>query len=90
MMLEVAGCIPMFLTPTGTYDYHCDPHANLGMVGQIVVGDETICVDTFMLTADFLFMGPNVGQTFWLAIIDKETGEIVNQVKTTASNSVYT
>ncbi len=70
----------------GTYDYHCDPHANLGMVGQIVVGDETNGVDTLMLTADFLFMGPNDGQTFWLAIVDKETGEIVNQVKTTAAS----
>ena len=29
-----------FNTP-GTYDYHCDPHASFGMVGQIVVSSST-------------------------------------------------
>jgi len=32
----------VFTTP-GTYDYQCDPHVNMGMVGQIVVQDLIDC-----------------------------------------------
>ena len=26
----------------GTYDYHCDPHAGLGMVGKVIVNPKTV------------------------------------------------
>ena len=27
----------------GTYDYQCDPHVNMGMVGQIIVQNRADC-----------------------------------------------
>ena len=59
-------------TIPGTYDYQCDPHVGLGMVGQLIVeepgsGDPT-------LTINFTGMTPHVGQTLWLLVEDRDAG----------------
>lgn len=64
-------------TAAGTYDYQCDPHVGLGMTGQIIVTQDA------MLTINFTGMTPHVGQTLWLAVVDKETGEEIERVKET-------
>jgi plastocyanin len=70
-------------TLPGSYDYQCDPHAALGMVGNIIV-QEGNGVEDFMLTVVFSGMNPHVGQDFWLAVIDKNSGMEVGRVHTTA------
>ncbi len=72
----------VFNTP-GTYDYWCDAHYSLGMVGKVIVneGSET----EFNLTVDFSAMNPHIGQTLWLALTDTETGVELERKKVTAS-----
>ncbi|HSH18961.1 MAG TPA: plastocyanin/azurin family copper-binding protein, partial [Draconibacterium sp.] len=60
-------------TMSGKYDYQCDPHEGLGMVGTIeVAGKDDNAMKT--LTVNFSGMNPHVGQTLWLAVIDKDSG----------------
>jgi plastocyanin len=59
-------------TLAGTYDYQCDPHVGLGMVGQIVV--EESGSETALLTINFTGMTPHVGQTLWLLVEDRDEG----------------
>ncbi len=63
-----------FNTP-GVYDYQCDPHVNLGMVGQVIVEE-----GLFKLTVNFTGMDPHVGQMFKLYVRDQPTGDILDSV----------
>ena len=64
-------------TIPGFYDYRCDPHAGLGMVGTITVEEAEPAMDT--LFVNFSQMTPHVGQTGWLQVVNKETGERVER-----------
>ncbi len=64
-------------TASGKYDYQCDPHVGLGMVGMIEVGGKDDAKKT--LTVDFSGMNPHVGQTLWLAVIDKVSGKEIER-----------
>jgi plastocyanin len=70
-------------TVPGSYDYQCDPHVGLGMVGNIVVQESNLD-EEFMLTVVFSGMNPHIGQDFWLAVIDKNSGMEVGRVHTAA------
>ena len=70
---------------TGTYDYQCDPHAEFGMNGQIVVTD--VVVTSADITLDFSSMNPHVGQDLWLALIDQENGAIIERIHETVTES---
>ena len=56
----------------GNYDYRCDPHFSLGMIGKITA-KENMEVD-LELTINFMSMTPHVGQILWIAVIDKDSG----------------
>lgn len=58
-----------FNTP-GVYDYQCDPHVNLGMVGQVIVE-----APASVLTINFSGMNPHIGQDLWLRVEDVASGE---------------
>ncbi len=66
-------------TIPGSYDFRCDPHYLLGMVGKIEVVQENT------LTVHFMNMTPHVGQDFWLAVTDKNSGMEIGRVHTTAT-----
>jgi plastocyanin len=70
----------------GKYDYQCDPHVGLGMIGKIEVGDTGVIVDgKKMLTINFSGMNPHVGQTLWLSVTEKDSGkEIERRMETIA------
>jgi len=70
----------------GTYNYKCDPHAGLGMVGTITVNPAQ-AVGPFMLTVNFSGMTPHVGETLWLAVIDKATNMEIGRVKKTVTQA---
>ena len=57
-------------TIPGTYDYQCDPHVGLGMVGQVNVESSG-----GTLTINFTGMTPHVGQTLWLLVEDRDESE---------------
>lgn len=54
----------------GIYDYQCDPHVNLGMVGQVIV--EAPAAE---LTINFTGMNPHIGQDIWVRVEDTDSGE---------------
>ncbi|MEX0980952.1 MAG: T9SS type A sorting domain-containing protein, partial [Bacteroidales bacterium] len=58
-----------FNTP-GVYDYQCDPHAGLGMVGQVIVE-----AHSSELTINFSGMNPHIGQDIWLRVEDAASGD---------------
>ncbi|MDP3916312.1 MAG: plastocyanin/azurin family copper-binding protein [Bacteroidota bacterium] len=68
----------------GTYDYHCDPHLT-GMKGKAIVSPKS--AEPLKLTVNFTAMNPHIGQTLWLAVIDKATMMEIGRVKTTASQT---
>lgn len=59
----------VFNTP-GTYDYQCDPHFGLGMVGQVIVE-----APAYSLTVNFSGMNPHIGQNLWLRVENVESGD---------------
>lgn len=67
----------------GTYQYQCDPHVNLGMTGTVIVTE----VSQDVLTIHFSSMGPHVGQTLWLSVIDDQTGEEVARISVMVEES---
>ena len=75
----------VFNTP-GTYNYQCDPHAGMGMVGQVVVNPKST-TGPFTLTVNFSAMTPHVGETLWLAVIDQATKTEIARVKKTVEVS---
>jgi plastocyanin len=73
----------------GTYDYQCDPHAGMGMVGKVIVNAKS--TGPYTLTVNFTAMTPHIGQILWLAVIDQATKAEIGRVKksiTTAAFSV--
>lgn len=67
-------------TKSGKYDYQCDPHVGLGMVGKVeVAGNDD--PGKKMLTVNFTGMTPHVGQTLWLAVKDQDSGKEVERKK---------
>lgn len=73
-------------TIAGEYNYHCDPHAALGMTGKITVNPK-LSNNEHTLTVNFTGMTPHVGETFWLAVIDKSDNQEIGRVKTIAAQS---
>ncbi len=70
-------------TIAGTYDYKCDPHVGIGMVGKITVIPKVVA--PLKLTVNFTGMTPHVGQTMWLAVVDQSTKMEIARVKKTAA-----
>ncbi len=68
-------------TTAGSYDYQCDPHVGLGMVGRIIVSSD----ESFMLTVNFIGMNPHIGQDFYFAVVDKYSGLEIGRAQTTAA-----
>ena len=63
-------------TMPGLYDYQCDPHVSLGMVGTVSVIEPS--PDT--LTVNFFGMNPHVGQMFTLYVRDLSTRETMDTI----------
>ena len=60
----------------GKYDYRCDLHYLGGMTGKIEVQDTGgNDDDIYKLTINFNGMTPHVGQTLWLRVVNKDSGE---------------
>lgn len=70
----------------GTYDYQCDPHIGMGMVGKVTVNEKQTN-NSLVLTVNFNGMNPHVGQTLWLAVTDKATGIEIGRKSVTVSQS---
>ena len=70
-------------TIPGTYNYQCDPHASLGMVGKVIVEEESL----YTLTVNFSGMTPHIGQNLWLAVIDEDSKDEIARVKEVVSES---
>jgi plastocyanin len=75
-------------TTAGTYDYQCDPHASMGMVGKVIVNAAP--TGPFALTVNFTGMTPHVGQTLWLAVIDQATKKEIGRVKKSVTAAAFT
>jgi plastocyanin len=71
-------------TIPGEYNYQCDPHVELGMVGKITVKEAD---EKHMLTINFTGMNPHIGQNLWLAVIDKNSGIEISRVDTIAEEN---
>ncbi len=74
----------VFNTP-GTYNYQCDPHTAMDMVGLVVVNPKP--TGPFTLTVNFSAMTPHIGETLWLAVIDQATKSEIARVKKTVEVS---
>ena len=70
-------------TMSGKYDYQCDPHVGIGMVGTIEVSG--MDDEKNILTVNFSGMNPHVGQTLWLSVTDKDSGKEIERKMETAS-----
>jgi plastocyanin len=62
-------------TQPGKYDYQCDPHVGWGMVGKVEVKDLSSSDMTLNLTG----MTPHVGQEIYIALVDAETGNVIDR-----------
>ena len=71
----------------GTYDYHCDPHIGMGMVGKVTVNQKP--AEPLKLIVNFNGMNPHVGQTLWLAVIDKATHAEIGRVEKTMDVAAF-
>ena len=71
-------------TIPGEYDYQCDPHVGLGMVGTIAVKEVNGNGEEHKLTVNFTGMNPHIGQNLRLAVIEKNTGMEISRVDTIA------
>ena len=72
----------------GTYNYQCDPHAAMGMVGKVTVNPK-ISTGPFVLTVNFTGMTPHVGEILWLAVIDKVTKAEIGRVKKSVTAAAF-
>jgi hypothetical protein len=61
----------------GTYDYQCDPHVNLGMVGKIEVKSESD--DINILTINFSGMTPHDGQKFFISVVERNSAKEIER-----------
>jgi len=71
----------------GTYNYQCDPHAGMGMVGKVIVNAKS--TGPFILTVNFTSMTPHIGQTMWLAVIDQATKKEIGRVKKSVTEAAF-
>jgi plastocyanin len=71
-------------TIAGEYDYQCDPHVGLGMVGKISVKEDDGNGEKHMLTINFTGMNPHIGQNLRLAVIEKNSGMEISRLDTIA------
>lgn len=55
---------------TGVYDYQCDPHVGVGMVGQVIVEESA-----YELTINFSEMNPHADQDLWIRVEDADSGD---------------
>jgi len=62
-------------TIAGSYDYQCDPHASFGMTGKVEVQE----LSSDSVTLNLSGMIPHVGQEMYFALIDVETGEVIDR-----------
>jgi predicted lipoprotein with Yx(FWY)xxD motif/plastocyanin len=62
-------------TIAGNYDYQCDPHASFGMTGKVEVKE----LSSDSVTVNLSGMTPHVGQEMYFALIDVQTGEVIDR-----------
>lgn len=74
---------------SGTYNYQCDPHAGMGMVGKVIVNPKP-STGPFTLTINFTGMTPHVGENLWLAVIDQATKVEIGRVKKSVTTAAFT
>lgn len=72
----------------GTYDYQCDPHAGMGMIGKITVNPKST-TGPFTLTINFTGMTPHIGENLWLAVIDQTTKMEIGRVKKSVTTAAF-
>jgi plastocyanin len=72
----------------GTYDYQCDIHGAMGMVGKITVNPKQ-ATGPFTLTVNFTGMTPHVGENLWLAVIDQATKIEIGRVKKSVTSAAF-
>lgn len=70
-------------TIPGSYDYRCDPHFSVGMVGKIEVQGLSAAAVTLNLTG----MSPHLGQEIYFALIEASTGEVIDRISETVEES---
>ena len=75
-------------TTAGIYDYQCDPHAAMGMIGRITVNPKST-TEPFTLTVNFTGMTPHIGQNLWLAVIDQATKMEIGRVKKSVTTAAF-
>ena len=68
----------VFKTP-GKYDYHCDPHAGMGMVGKIEVKTANDDDHKHVLTIQFSGMNLHNNQKLYLVVYEKDSGKEVER-----------
>jgi plastocyanin len=71
-------------TTAGTYNYQCDPHAAMGMVGKVIVNPKP---EILTLTINFMDMEPHNNEPFYLAVIDQTTKKEIYRLKTKVTPS---
>lgn len=64
-------------TEAGTYEYQCDPHASMGMEGQVVVNAPA---EEAEITLSLSSMDPHIGQMMVVYLIDNADDEILETV----------
>ena len=62
----------------GKYDYHCDPHVNLGMTGEIRVKEAEDDVK-HQLVINFAGMDPHNNQMLYLRVYEKISGKEIER-----------
>ena len=70
-------------TIAGNYDYRCDPHFSFGMTGKVEVKE----LSSDSVTVNLSGMIPHVGQEMYFALIDVETGEVIDRKSEIAQES---
>lgn len=75
-------------TTAGTYNYQCDPHADMGMVGKVIVNPIST-TGTFTLTVNFTGMTPHIGEILWLAVIDQASKVEIGRVKKSVTTAAF-
>jgi plastocyanin len=76
-------------TEPGTYNYQCDPHASAGMDGQIIVTESGGGQTNALITFDLTSMNPHLNQDIWFALIDQESGEILQRIHNTITTADF-
>jgi len=70
-------------TIAGNYDYRCDPHFSFGMTGKVEVKE----LSSDSVTINLSGMTPHVGQEMYFAVIDVETGKVIDRKSEIAQES---